>query len=97
MHDSEGSAVTTRGVFVGNAADGDDKADDSSSQGQSSDTKSAVRILHFEAQTILWKTSTPCHIYLCFYLCAKLLFVSYAVKFTLDMWNIHARYETLVV
>ena len=51
MHDSEGSAVTTRGVFVSNA-DLDDRGDDSSSQGQSSETKSAVRTFTLEAHIV---------------------------------------------
>ena len=51
MHDSEGSAVTTRGVFVSNP-DLDDRGDDSSSQGQSSETKSAVRIFTIETHIV---------------------------------------------
>ena len=79
MHDSEGSAVTTRGVFVSNA-DMDDRGDDSSSQGQSSETKSAVRIFTLEAHIVYMMGGVASTFYLfvlvhMFFLCFLLLII----------------------
>ena len=100
MHDSEGSAVTTRGVFVSNA-DMDDRGDDSSSQGQSSETKSAVRTFTLEAHIVYMMGGVASTFYLfvlvhMFFLCFLLIIVYIHTSQCLNSCLSHVRPNVLV-